>query len=813
MSAAEALPQRTHRGTIALGDRLRWRGRIHQVVALDGPAVTLIDDDLDRASEPAAGDGDGERAATESGYTVVLLDHLVHSPGFEVVNRSSGARVFAPLGRLETVNPKAVQLARDWEAHIIEVHTGRHPHALDGSAPRPEYDPATRTLAQRYTAKAAELKTLGWPGASAATVERKRRAWLAEGLWGLVDDRRTRTASELGRADGRVVDLLRRLVERARKRKESVGTASRLRERLKEALEKKFPAALAKELLPPPSTFYALLKKLGIRIKDLTAPLRRQGDVDNRPLPPFTATLAELPGARVEIDTTGLDVLALGDDGRPVALELTIAIDVATRSLAGVIRPKSSGIRDEGDGKRSARRRRRRRGRATKGVDACLLLAQLLAPQRAARHWSPLARAENSDLPYPALCEADPRMEGAAARPVITPTMIVIDHGKVFTSQAFIDACTYLGITVRPARIRTPSDKAIVERTCGSFKPGFSQFLAGYTGSDLSRRGKGVEKGRLWRVDEINDLLQQYICLVWQQRPHEGLRNPFHPAMPALTPNQAYAAHVAASGYLPVPLSDADVLNLLPTTWARVTDKGIRFGRRTYDGPQLNPYRGVPSGLFGSNRMRWEVRYHPYQPEKVWLRDHRSDEWVPVDFIYKDLIRDPWTELVWEQATDDFLARDGRADDEEGIAREVSKLLRKAGRPPARDAEAASASWEETVRIPELEPADPYAGIPVVDPASISPCPTLDDVPAAASDADENHGLCPIPGPAEPPPGPRAADWLQRGIRAAVAARTLSGSAHALLGRASRRGPDQPASARYPVAGHADGSGAGAVGP
>jgi hypothetical protein len=395
-------------------------------------------------------------------------------------------------------------------------------------------------------------------------------------------------------------------------------------------------------------------------------------------------------------------------------------------------------------------------------------------------------------------------MAGAAARPVITPKMIVIDHGKVFVGQTFLNACAYLGISVRPARVRTPTDKALIERTFASLKSMFCQFVAGYTGSDITRRGKGVEKGRLWRINELNDLFQEFLCTVWQQRPHEGLRNPFHPAMPALTPNQAYAAHVAVSGYLPVPLSDTDVLNLLPVTFARVTDKGIRWGRRTYDGPQLNPYRGASSGLFGRNRMRWEVRYHPYQPETVWLRDHRSNEWVPVDFIYKDLLGDRWTELVWEQATDDFQARGGRPDDERGIAREASKLLQRAGRPPARGAQPpADAPWEETVRIAPQEQADPYADIPPVDPATVPSRRTLDG-PLPGTPEAEAGGRAFRPRPARAGEGEAGGEsavrsappWVSGAVLAAIAVRALPGAART----AGRLRPPRSAPASPPPA-------------
>jgi transposase InsO family protein len=153
----------------------------------------------------------------------------------------------------------------------------------------------------------------------------------------------------------------------------------------------------------------------------------------------------------VQIDTTGLDILAIGDDGRSTPVEATIAIDIATRSIIGeMIVPKQSG-----DGPRGARVG----GRATRALDAVFTIAQALAPVPGKPGWSPLTLLDGSDLPYEELLAADPRMEGAAARPVIRPRTVVIDHGRVFTGSVFSSACAELGIEVRHARTRTPTDK------------------------------------------------------------------------------------------------------------------------------------------------------------------------------------------------------------------------------------------------------------------------------------------------------------------------------------------------------------------
>jgi hypothetical protein len=63
----------------------------------------------------------------------------------------------------------------------------------------------------------------------------------------------------------------------------------------------------------------------------------------NRPTGPFTPTCAVRPGEQVQIDSTPLDVMALADSGVAVRADLTIAADVATRTIcAAVLRPGGS---------------------------------------------------------------------------------------------------------------------------------------------------------------------------------------------------------------------------------------------------------------------------------------------------------------------------------------------------------------------------------------------------------------------------------------------------------------------------------------
>lgn len=705
MAAPAPAPARA----LSLGDAVRWKDHTYLVAALQGGSVHLLSN---RA--------DGEDA-------VVLLDALLNAPDFAVLNSGSGnsggrpaaqpvREGLASVALLEGLSDKTREEVEFWLDHVLEVHTGLPGFAGPDAEPRPCYDPARTTLRERYAVKAAELQAAHHK-VSAATVERKRLAWLAEGVWGLVDRRRLRATSPQGRVDERIVRLLWKV--HGRLKNKSSGTRSRLFELLRRACVKKFTKRQAERLLPSRATFYRLLRRLGIECgtgKDTT---RRRGDDSNRPEPPFTLTMATTPGEQVQIDTTQLDILAIDETGKVVSVELTAAIDVVTRTiLAAVIRPKSSGTKTSPNSRRHG-------GRATKAVDALLLLAEMCTPQPMRTGWSLRARAKGSGLPYAQLAEADERMQGAAARPVIVPDMIVMDNGKVFAGRAFMDACAYLGISVRPACYNSPTHKAIIERSFGSVKSLFSQFCTGYTGRDFHHRGKKVARERLWRLDQLNDLLQEWIAVGWQQRPHEELRNPFLPSMPPRTPNQMFAAHVASSGYVPVRLSAQDRLQLLPTAWVQVTEHGVRLRNRTYDSRALNGYRNAASGWPGKGQ-RWPVRYHPHQPEKVWLQDHRTGTWAEADFIYQRLIGDAWSEHVWDQATAAHLEQGGSDKDELAIARVVRSLLERAGRGPAAVAAPRLASLERGPQVGPLVEENPYADIPSPDFGSIQALPSMD---------------------------------------------------------------------------------------
>jgi len=655
------------------GDWLHYGGGEHQVVALAGTSVRL---------RSAAG-----------AESVVLASYLMASPGFEVAGGEPLPRV-EPLGLLDGLPAEAMAAARELERHVVEVLTGLPPGSGPGTAARPGYDPSATSQAQRDRAKAAEL------GVTARTVESYRARYARQGLAGLVDRRAMRGRDVTGRCDARLVAAVREALDA--ETGSSTGTRSRLMRRVVRAVEDAHGPGTVP--VPGRTAFYDLVGALSAgRHTFGSAVTRRQAA--NRPAGPFTPTAAARPGEQVQVDSTPLDVMVVADAGLTVRADLTIAVDIATRTVcAAVLRPAG-----------------------TKAVDAALLLARMLVPEPMRPGWAESLRMSASVLPHARLAAIDERMEAAAARPVIVPDTIVIDGGRVFISETFTRACARLGISVQRARPRTPTDKSVVEATFGSLNTLFCQYLAGYTGPNAQRRGERVEEQAAWTVPDLQDLLDEWLVAGWQGRPHDALRDPLFPRR-ALSPNEKYAALVAAAGYLPVPLAGEDYLELLPVTWRVINDYGIRIDYRTYDHADLAPWRRQHSGLTARKGL-WEVHYDPYDLSRVFVRT--PDGWVAAPWTHLPMVSAPFADFTWRHARQLAAARGLDGTDQAAVARVLDDLLTRAqAGPSARVAARTAIAAADRPALPPAGTGHDDGGQPAAEPEGqqglVVPLPIFD---------------------------------------------------------------------------------------
>ncbi len=577
------------RAAIRPGDRVVFEDVEHTVLGWSGTSVRLLDD---------AGE-----------QSVMLLTHLLGEPGFRVLTAAAAPVGLAGLSVLGEVPQDAADRARWWERHILEVQTGRSPDAAPDAPGRPVYDPSRYRLAEREQAKAAELTAAGVP-CSAATLRRRRYAYAASGLLGLVDQRVLRTSSLTGRVDERVVAAVRHaLIEQTEM---STGTRGRLRRRVAQLLTEEHGSAVAAEVMPSPATFYRLVARLAQGSHAFGAATTRRS-LARRPARPFGRLRALRPGEWVQIDTTPLDVMVVLDDGLTERVELTVMVDIATRTLcSGILRP-----------------------RGTKAVDAALLLARAVVPEPMRPGWPDALRMRASRLPHEQLIAVDERLERAAALPVMVPETIVSDRHAVFMSQTFLDACTRLGISLHPARPGAPTDKPTVERGFSSIGTLFSQYVAGYTGRDVTHRGAHVAEDAVWTLPQLQELFDQWVIVGWQPRPHDGLRLPELPRA-ALSPNEMYAALLATAGYLPLALTGSDYLELLPVTGRRITDTGIEpspASRIAHAHNTVSPLRSVENLKY---RLRCVVNVAYRGVRGARGRPSPAPRWHPITFTSRN---------------------------------------------------------------------------------------------------------------------------------------------------------------------------------
>ena len=95
----------------------------------------------------------------------------------------------------------------------------------------------------------------------------------------------------------------------------------------------------------------------------------------------------------------------------------------------------------------------------------------------------------------------------------------MIDHGKAFLSAHVISVCTRLGISIQPAQPKKPTDKPTCERFFKTLREGLIQHLPAYKGPDIYSRGENVEDAAFLFIHELEDVIREWIALVYHRAP------------------------------------------------------------------------------------------------------------------------------------------------------------------------------------------------------------------------------------------------------------------------------------------------------
>lgn len=542
---------------------------------------------------------------------VTALPRLLVTPP-QIAPDTPGPRTFDTLAAPEA--REATELAR----HVEEVVYG----VPRGDAQfRPEYDPEVTGIKLRAQRKAAELTRSGRP-VTDRTVLRWVALYREGGPSALVDRRQFRQTPPLGTLDVRVKDALVSIIARATDN--STTTVKKLISDTKAELLHRHPG----EEIPIPSD-RTMRRHIGVLTKGkyTTGNAANRRSAANVPKRMFSARPAIAPGHEVQVDSSPFDVLALGDDGKPLRAKLTIMLDKATQSIIAT----SVNVR------------------GTKGVDLAFMLAQCLTPRPARPNAGELANEnELRQMPWAAFLTGDELERCDLTRPFIKPQRIMTDNGMDYLSGTFLSACEMFGIDITRSAIRTPTDKPNVERAFHTIKTRFVEHLPGNTGGSVDRRGLKPEDDDLLDIHTLAELFDRWVSVVWQNMRHDALRDPVHPQV-VHSPNSMYMAMFDMTGYVPVPLSQDDYIALLPTVERTIQLDGIQVNYRRYDSTHLHPYRLQPSGR-AEAKGKWVVHYNPHNPAAVWVRDPETSAWIECPWMNKDAFDRPFSAAIRRKA-------------------------------------------------------------------------------------------------------------------------------------------------------------------
>lgn len=511
------------------------------------------------------------------------------------------------LAQLSAAELRAV---RERAEHVREVLTGFRSGSADvklPGEPRPPFDPKL-PLGARYDAKAAELSV------SSRTVKRWSADYQRFGEAGLAS---TRFVPEM-RLDERwveeVIAVMTSSVDLSRPTRKAV-----LFQAFRRCEERYGPGVVA---VPPKTTAYRALKRLDEKIPLFRLSTKRNRDIAGRADQPYGRLLATRPGEYVYLDTTRLDVYAMDPATlRWVNVELSVAMDAYSRCILALrLTPVS-----------------------TKSIDAAAVLYQCYRPRPAGADWPPHAVWPAHGVPRCVLIDHAvlelPGQERASG-PATVPGTVIFDHGRNYDCEHLISACARVGISVQPARVRQPTDKAPVERFFRTLREKLLQLLPGYKGPDLNSRGLDVESLAFYYVDELEAIIREWIAANYHHRPIRGLLEPEQDSE-EMSPARMYEHGLCRSGYIEVPSDPNLAYEFLKVVPRQIGHSGVEVAKRRYSGPVLAKLRQQKSPYGGRFRNRWPIYIDPDDIRYVYIRDPEDRSWHTLEWEHAAALKAP----------------------------------------------------------------------------------------------------------------------------------------------------------------------------
>lgn len=396
---------------------------------------------------------------------------------------------------------------------------------------------------------------------------------------------------------------------------------------------------------PARTTAYRRVKELS-KDRHAFGSAKQRRSVADRPVGPFGRLRPTRPGEYVVLDTTPLDVFAMESaTGEWLPVELTVAQDLYTRCILGLRLTVGS----------------------TCASDVASVLYQCTTTQidqDSEQTWpfhgvprNLLIRTEVPD---------GVSQERVAGLPACLPETIITDHGKPYLSAHIIAACARLGISIQPAIPHKPTDKPTIERFFRTLREGLLQHLPGYKGPDVHHRGADVEAQSFYLVEELEQIIRDWVGTIYHRTKHDGLCVPELPGQP-LSPAEMFEVGLAKTGGLYIP-TDPDLPFLfLDVAWRTIQHYGVELDGRRYDGAALTRYRNQRSTFGGAHAGKWPIFVDSHDVRTVWFQDSETRQFEPLAWEHAAALDQPFSKDAAEYVKRLALQKDRFVDPREAV--------------------------------------------------------------------------------------------------------------------------------------------------
>jgi transposase InsO family protein len=381
---------------------------------------------------------------------------------------------------------------------------------------------------------------------------------------------------------------------------------------------------------------------------------------------------------------------------------------------------------------------------STKAVDVAGVLYQTIVPQPVPPDWPEEACWPYHGVPRQLVFTEEGRLPGV---PVCPPETLVIDHGKAFLSAHVISVCTRLGISIQPAQPKKPTDKPTVERFFRTLREGLIQHLPAYKGPDIFSRGEKVEDAAFFYLHELEDVIREWVALVYHRTPHDGLAVPEWPRL-KLSPNEMYEIGVAKAGLLHIPASPELAYEFFEVRPRTIQHYGVEIDGLRYNGDALDSYRNGESPYGGTYGGLWPIRLNPEDVRYAYFQDPADDSWHRLDWEHAASLGTPFSGEAARYARQLAARQDRWPEPEKALGELLARWDRGmvTGRRERRIAIRLASERPALPSLPEGGPAAQVAALPSVAAAAAEGSPGdrgslgLPQVDGDDDDADEILG-------------------------------------------------------------------------